>query len=366
MRDDSHSLFSWGGALGRRPARKAHPTRLELEAMEDRLVPAMLDLTTVGSSGAFHGALFQQAAPQPDGSGVIHAFLRIQSHTDTVEQGYNTDTRPLTLDQKKDLTFTRALLASDIPQVNVGGVVYSEFILDINQNQASPLLSLDALRLFVGNAPNLTLDSTSSNLLSSQGQSAPVYDMGSDSTGNANWVMLNSALNPGSGRGNMYLLVPSQLLQSAGNPFVYLYSKFGINAAANGGFEQWATTSVVGSSLSGFVYTDVNSTGQLAANDTPEANVTVTLTGTDVSGKTVFVQTTTDSSGFYAFDGLNAGSYAVTETPPTGYAADGVLVGSQGGSASVALAQVFNINLQANTNGINNDFLNVLKPLAGS
>jgi hypothetical protein len=231
-------------------------------------------------------------------------------------------------------------------------VAYSEFLLNINQNQSSPLLSLDELRLYVGNAPNLANYDSTTNTLAGQG---PVYDMGA-----GNYVMLNSALNPGTGKGDMALLVPSQLLQSAGNPYVYLYSKFGVNAAANGGFEQWATTSVVGSSLSGFVFTDVNKTGALATNDTPEANVIVTLTGTDVSGQTVFVQTMTDASGFYAFDGLAAGNYTVTETPPATFVNDGVFVGSQN-SGTVGAAAIFNVALQANTNGINNDFLNVFK-----
>ncbi len=350
MRNDSNSPFSWGGTLGqRRAAPKARSQRLELEAMEDRLVPAVLDLTTVGASGAFNGALFDQANPQPGGNGVVHAFLRVQSHGSTVEQGYNTYLRPVQQDQKKDMTFTRSLLASDLPQVTVDGTVYSEFMLNINQDQSSPKLSLDELRLFVGNAPNLALDSTNQTLA---GQ-APVYDMGA---GNA--VLLNTGLAPGIGKGDMYLLVPSQVLQAAGNPYVYLYSKFGVTAGANGGFEQWSTTSVQGSSLSGFVYTDVNGTGQLAANDTPEANVVVTLSYTNASGNVVTLSTVTDAAGFYSFDGLAAGNYTLTETPPPLTTNDGAFVGSQG-SGTVGAAAIFNIALQANTNGINNDFLNI-------
>jgi hypothetical protein len=360
MRNDSTSPFSWGGTLGqRRAAPKARSQRLELEAMEDRLVPAALDLTTVGASGAFNGALFDQANPQPGGNGVVHAFLRVQSHGSSVEQGYNTDLRPVQQDQKKDTTFTRSLLASDLPQVTVDGTVYSEFMLNINQSQSSPLLSLDELRLFVGNAPNLALDSTSQTLA---GQ-APVYDMGA-----GNSVLLNSGLAPGIGKGDMYLLVPSQVLQSAGNPYVYLYSKFGATAGAgaNGGFEQWSTTAVQGSSLSGFVYTDVNGNGQLAANDTPESGVIVTLSYTNASGQQVTINTVTDAAGFYSFDGLAAGTYTLTETPPVGLTNDGVLVGSQGGVGSVALADISRIVLQANTNGINYDFLNVAATLGGS
>jgi len=212
MREDLYMVLAWAAQLGqRRAARKPQAVRPGLEMMEDRMVPAVLDLTTVGASGSFGDALFDQANPQPGGNGVVNAFLRVQSHGSSVEQGYNTDLRPVTQDQKKDSTFTRSLLASDLPQVTVDGTVYSEFMLNINQSQSSPQLSLDELRLFVGNAPNLALDAGNLTLA---GQGA-VYDMGA-----GNSVLLTSGLAPGIGKGDMYLLVPSQVLQSAGNPYV--------------------------------------------------------------------------------------------------------------------------------------------------
>ena len=69
--------------------------------------------------------------------------------------------------------------------------------------------------------------------------------------------------------------------------------------------------------------------------------------------------TTVGAAGFYAFDGLAAGNYTLIETPPSGFTNDGVFVGSQN-SGTIGAAGIFNIVLQSNTNGINNDFLNVL------
>ncbi|MFO0806218.1 MAG: carboxypeptidase regulatory-like domain-containing protein [Gemmataceae bacterium] len=48
----------------------------------------------------------------------------------------------------------------------------------------------------------------------------------------------------------------------------------------------------------------------------PQAQVLLTLTGTDDRGQTVSVQTYTDSNGRYEFINLRPGTYTITETPP--------------------------------------------------
>jgi hypothetical protein len=355
MRTDSNSAFSWAGALGQRranPARKPRSSHLELEAMEDRLVPAVLDLTTAGALGTLNGAVFQQAAPQPTGCGVIHDFLRIQSHGSAVEQGYNTDARPLQFDEKQSPTFTRSLALSDVPQVTAGGVTYSEFLLGVNQSHSNPLLSLDELRLYVGNAPDLTGYDPSTNRLAGL---SPAYDMGA-----GNFVMLNAALTHGNGSGDMYLLVPSNLLQAAGGSYVYLYSKFGVNAGANGGFEQWAlpATPVAPalSSLSGSVLVQGGPGGVGGA--------VVTLSGTTAFGQSVSIQVTTDVNGGFGFTGLVPGTYTVTETAPPGDTLVRASVGSQGGSVQSNLS--LSVALPGGVNGVNNNFVDVVVPLGGS
>src|ERR1043166_2586871 len=155
------SRLNWKGLVSlfrgnpkRRPLAEQHRRRLTLEQLEDRSVPSTtpLDLTTPGISGSINGAVFQQLTFQPAGCGVIDSFVRVQaSGRATVEQGYNTDGKHQ-FDEKNG-NFTRSLLLSDVPVVNIGGVPYREFVLDINQSGSSPLLSLDELRFFVGNSP---------------------------------------------------------------------------------------------------------------------------------------------------------------------------------------------------------------------
>ncbi len=68
-----------------------------------------LDLTTAGSSGYIDLAYFVQIDPQTTGTGVIESFVRLSTNQ-AVSQGYNTDARPLELDENNSPQFTRSLL----------------------------------------------------------------------------------------------------------------------------------------------------------------------------------------------------------------------------------------------------------------
>src|SRR5439155_22629699 len=87
----------------------------------------VLNLTTAGSSGSRNGGLFETNTVQPTGSGVIHSFVRISTNN-TVEQGYNTDGRPLQYDENSSGTFTHALPLSDLKVVTKAGVNYYGFL----------------------------------------------------------------------------------------------------------------------------------------------------------------------------------------------------------------------------------------------
>lgn len=89
------------------------------------------------------------------------------------------------------------------------------------------------------------------------------------------------------------------------------------------------------------------------------AGVTVRLTGTDATGAPVARSTTTDSSGNYAFTGLLAGTYTVTETQPTGYDDGADTAGSTGGTVTNdVIAQIV---LGAGVQSVDNDFSEVLQ-----
>jgi hypothetical protein len=291
--------------------------RLELESLDDRLLPAVLNLTTAGSAGVINGAAFIQANPQPTGVGVINDFLRIQGKG-AVEQGYNSSAHPAQFDEKTSAPFYRSIHLSELPTVTANGVTYRAILLGVNQTQSSPFLSLDELRLYVSDSATVSgYDATTHQL----GGLTASYDLGD------NWIKLNSGLSHGNGSGDMYVFVPDSVLASATNPdpYVYLYSKFGVHFGANGGFEQWAPgvggmlpPSVVPlpAGLSGFVYADVNRDGVRQSAEPGLSGITITLTGFDANGKPVSQSTVTLGDGSYSFKNLAPGTYQLSVNLP--------------------------------------------------
>lgn len=274
-----------------------------------------------------------------------------------VEQGYNTDARPLQYDENNSPVFTRSLPLSEVPVVVHNGIAYREFLLDINQKASAPLLSLDELRLYVGNAPNLHGYDPKTHQLAGL---EPAYDL---DAGGDHYVLLNARLSHGSGSGDMILDVPDALLTQGGGSDVYLYSKFGVTDAANAGYEEWAVGNATSlSSLSGFV-TDVSnvSTG---GQPIPVAGVLVTLTGTTNSGQSVTLSTQTNANGFYLFSALPAGTYTISEQVPSPYTAAGSTVGTLKDTSADA-TDFFGIALPPDVIGCNYDFQLILSTTLG-
>src|SRR5262245_12573770 len=234
-----------------------------MERLEDRLVPTgtpTLDLTAPGAIGSVNGVVFQQTNTQPTGTGVIHSFLRLQNNGthSTIEQGYNTDARPLQFDENSSPIFTRSLHLSELPQQNIGGVLCRVMLLDVNQKSSQPLLSLDELRIFVADVGNLTGYNGTTHQLA--GRTAG-FDL---DAGGDNWIKLDARITHGSGSGDMLAFIPETAFAGSGvaDPYVYTYSKFGDNIAGNGGFEEWAPGTVTpAGSISGTVFYDANSNG---------------------------------------------------------------------------------------------------------
>ena len=210
----------------------------------------VVDLTTEDSSGTANGGLFIQTDPRPTGTGVIDPFLRLGTGVDNYEQGYNTSARgdhpdqPLfQYDQKEPLNYTHDLFLSDIPTVTIGGTLYREFLLDINQIKSADgaLLSLDVLQIYLRSSAFDSGDITGSGVTTifpSLGTKIWDLDVGGDGE---SYIKLNYALNTGSGSGDMLAYIPDSLFSLAGtvNPAVYLFSGFGSNFEANDGFEEW-------------------------------------------------------------------------------------------------------------------------------
>jgi hypothetical protein len=212
----------------------------------------IINLTAAGNSSTQTAALggnfnVTQVGPQPTGTGFIDSFLRVQAKG--TEQGYNTD-NGTPLDDKGG-NFTRALFLSEVPIVDVGGILYRQFLLDINQdnNGSETLLSLNQIELFQSNS-----DPTAFSLTSATSTNPPqmnsftpgateVFRMNNSSNStNPYEIQLNASLNSGSGSGDMFLYVPdADFNRSFSN--VILYSQFGKPNGAyesNDGFEEWA------------------------------------------------------------------------------------------------------------------------------
>jgi|GEM_PF-850846 len=109
------------------------------------------------------------------------------------------------------------------------------------------------------------------------------------------------------------------------------------------------------SSLSGFVYQDLNNNGAKEAGESGQAGVTVTLSGTNDLGAITPIVVTTDSTGQYSFGDLRPGTYTITETQPPGLL-DGTDTQGAPGNGTVVNDSFQNITLAPGADGANNNF----------
>ncbi|HEV3385932.1 MAG TPA: SdrD B-like domain-containing protein [Gemmata sp.] len=330
----------------------AKRSQLHAELLNDRIVPSVtvLDLSTSGAvATAPSGAIVEQIDPQPTGTGYVQAFVRIQGKNGGIEQGYNTDARPLQFDEKSSPEFTHSITLGQVPIVTVDGVNYLEFSLGVNQKASSPYLSLDEVQIFLGSAGNLTGYDPSTNTLAGL---SPLFDINSNG---AVSVKLNANLSSGNGSGDMALLVPdAAFVGSNPNSYLYLYSKFGEQPGetSNGGFEQWwlppAQPAPALGSLSGSVI--------VAGSTMPIPGVTIQLQGKDSQGNPVSASTTTGMNGNFTFTNLPAGTYSIMQVVPAGYIAVSEMVGTvngvSDGTPDQTNTQITAITISAGQNGI--------------
>jgi fimbrial isopeptide formation D2 family protein/uncharacterized repeat protein (TIGR01451 family) len=116
------------------------------------------------------------------------------------------------------------------------------------------------------------------------------------------------------------------------------------------------TMTIRSNSLSGFVYVDANNNGTFDTGESGIGGVTITLSGTDHLGNSVLLTTTTTITGFYRFDNLYPGTYALIETQPSGYLDGTDAIGTQGGTTGNDVLSNIVLPVDASTHGENNNF----------
>jgi hypothetical protein len=176
-----------------------------------------------------NGALYRTSDFSSAGSGVIDSFVRLRANG--TEEGYNTPNPPAGHDNNGGPGFNRDLLLSEVPIVQVAGIRYYEFLLDINQSTNDSLLTLDDVQiwtLMAAPAPNAPISAFGT----------PTYRL--DTAATDYRVELDYALGAGSGQGDMQLLVPESTLGIDLTKHIVLYSLFGSVNDTNDGFEEWA------------------------------------------------------------------------------------------------------------------------------
>jgi large repetitive protein len=126
-------------------------------------------------------------------------------------------------------------------------------------------------------------------------------------------------------------------------------------SAVNYNFAEIAADRVI----SGRLFVDTAGDNIFNSGDSAIADLTVTLSGTDVNGRAVSLTTTSGADGRYSFPGLAAGTYSVSYNPtgsPALTTAGSAVPGSTGGTAASKF-QTNAIDLtNLNTGSSNNDF----------
>jgi hypothetical protein len=192
------------------------------------------DLTSEGSVALINGAIFTPYdVGSATGTGVFEPFLRIQG--DGIESGYNTD-GDIQFETKPS-PWTHSLLASEVPPVEIEGELYREFLLDIGQEGGSPYLSLDELVISLEVRPDLTGHPGPDHWQNFS--DSVVFSLDSMSADNS--ILLDARLfaGPGNGDSDLRVLIPEEYFDGNPNQWLYLYSIFGEEVAANDGFEEW-------------------------------------------------------------------------------------------------------------------------------
>ena len=189
-----------------------------------------------GECGTTNGATVCSANDTGStGSGTFPSFVGTNGGRPDTFFMYNT-TNPI--DDGNDVgngnPKNRDVTLGDFAVTDPFGVDVFTFVLDINQVRTDPewLLTLNHVSIFMGDGSLTGYDAGADTL----GGVAATWAMSAD-----DFITLNFSLAAGSGRGDMFLYVPTSLFASFGtDDHLQLFSSFGDPLANNDGFEEWS------------------------------------------------------------------------------------------------------------------------------
>lgn len=125
----------------------------------------------------------------------------------------------------------RTVQLGQLAVTTIGSGTYYTFVLDINQTTPNPFISLDHIAIFTSTTGSLT-GYAGGDL----GGVNAIWEMTAD-----DFIKLNYGLAAGSGRGDMFLYVPTSIFGSLGaTTYLQLFSSFGGVYSNNDGFEEWS------------------------------------------------------------------------------------------------------------------------------
>lgn len=185
-------------------------------------------------SGSANGALYEWTDFSGTGTGNINTFVRVQARG--TEQGYNHSLGGNVPWDTKAGIHTHDIQYQDLVTRSVLGVDYFEFLLDVNEaaNEGNRWISLDNVQIFTRGSAITSADESLDHL----GDLRFNNDVGADGDVTVN---LDYTRNPGSGGGDMFLLVPVSLFAGTmPEDYIYFYSAFGGMNPTGAGFEEWA------------------------------------------------------------------------------------------------------------------------------
>jgi hypothetical protein len=236
-------------------------------------------------------------------------------------------------------------------------------------SQSVTLTSAAALALFTGSGSvtftesatgTSSASSTGGNLLdqisnSASGSVTVIYHYIPDNClAGGNYTIIQDPPPPGYIHGQNTAGNVTPLPGSAGTNFIHVF------VAEDGSSTNNDFGMIRASSVSGYVYYDVNNNGIKEPGEPPIPGTLVTLTGTNDVGQSINVSTLTAGDGSYGFGGLRRGNYTITETQPAGWLQGKNSVGSLGGAMG---HDQFFVAIAEGVDGVNYNF-GELKPIA--